>query len=91
MNRVIKIEQAEYLKDYKIKLLFDDGESSIIDFYDFLNESSNPEIRKYLDKNLFKGFNIVDGDLDWNDFDLVFPIFDLYSGSIYKSKSTSAA
>jgi hypothetical protein len=79
---VISIDKATYLEDYKIEFLFSDGMVKIIDFYDFLNNAKNPMTRKYLDKNRFKRFEIKYGDINWNDFELCFPIWDLHEGRI---------
>ena len=48
----------------------------------FLFLSLNPLIRKYLDANEFSKFEIVDGDLEWNDYDLCFPVADLHENRI---------
>ncbi|MCX6073996.1 MAG: DUF2442 domain-containing protein [Campylobacterales bacterium] len=77
-NQIIAIEQAEYRGDYKIRLVFNDEKIQIIDFYNFIDSSYNPEIVKYKDLELFKQFSITDGDLEWNDYDFCFPISDLY-------------
>lgn len=78
----IEIEAAEYVEGYKLNLRFSDGTERIVDLEDFLSKSSNPMIKKYLDKEEFKGFTIEYGDLFWNDYDLCFPVADLYEGSI---------
>ena len=39
-------------------------------------------IKKYLNPDEFKKFTIEYGDLTWNDYDLCFPIADLYEGKI---------
>ena len=39
-------------------------------------------IRKYLDEKKFKQYELDDGDLEWNDYDLCFPIADLYENTI---------
>jgi hypothetical protein len=77
-NQLISVDQAEYLENYKIRLLFNDGKEQIIDFENFIVASRNPHINKYRDLTLFKQFKITDGDLEWNDYDLCFPIADLY-------------
>ena len=77
-NQIIAIEQAEYMGEYRIRLVFNDNKIQIIDFSTFINTSYNPEITKYKDLELFKQFSITDGDLEWNDYDLCFPIADLY-------------
>ncbi|MCK5074485.1 MAG: DUF2442 domain-containing protein [Bacteriovoracaceae bacterium] len=87
----IIISKAEYIAPYKIKINFKDGTKQIVDFDPFLSKSKNPEIKKYLDVDLFKTFKIIDGDLNWNDFDLIFPIYDLYTNQICKHSNSNAA
>jgi hypothetical protein len=79
---VISINKAEYLGDYRINLWFSDGVEKEIDFGIFLKNSKNPMSRKYLDKKLFRNFKIEHGDIVWGDYDLCFPIWDLYEGKI---------
>ena len=74
----LEIESAKYIDDYKLKLIFNDGKINIVDFENFILSSRHPEIKKYQDKSLFKNFNLTYGELEWRDYDLVFPIFDLY-------------
>lgn len=81
-EQVITIISAEYIGEYKIKLSFNDNTIQLVDFFPFLNSSLNPLIRKYLDKQEFKKFKIDNGDLEWNDYDLCFPIADLYENNI---------
>ena len=82
MYKVISIEKAKYIDDYKIYLLFNDGKKNIIDFKNFIVKSQHPDIQKYKDLNLFKNFNLEYGEIEWNDYDLTFPIYDLYNGTI---------
>lgn len=79
---VISIKSAIYLEDYSIKITFNDGVENIIDFKPFLNQSMHPSIKKYLKKESFLNFQIVNGNLNWNDYDLIFPISQLYDGTI---------
>ena len=39
-------------------------------------------IRAYLSPDRFRQFSIEHGDLIWNDYDLCFPMADLYEGNI---------
>ena len=86
-NQIITIKEVEYLGGYKLNLLFNDNTNQPIDFYPFLSESLNPLIRKYLDLNEFKKFELDNGDLQWNDYDLCFPIADLYENNLSPRKS----
>lgn len=79
---VVSIHKAAYVGEYKIKLLFSDGVERVIDFSDFLKNAKNPMTRKYIDKELFKNFSIVYGEIVWNDYDMCFPIWNLYEGKI---------
>ena len=79
---VISINKAIYEGDYKIKLYFSDGIERLIDFSKFLTSARNPMVKKYLDKKMFQKFNIEYGDIVWNDYEMCFPIWDLYEGKI---------
>ena len=78
----LKIDSAKYLSDYAIRIKFSDGNEKLVDFKPFLSKSLHPSIKKYLDENKFSNFSLTDGNLNWNDFDLIFPISDLYNGKI---------
>ena len=78
----LKIDYAKYLSDYAIRIRFSDGKEKLVDFKPFLSKSLHPSIKKYLDENNFSNFSLTDGNLNWNDYDLIFPISDLYTGQI---------
>lgn len=80
--KVVSVEAARYVSGYKLLIRFDDGHESTVDFGPFLKSSAHPAISAYLNLRRFKQFSIEDGMLHWNDFDLVFPIADLYRGKI---------
>ncbi len=79
---ILKIEKAKHMGRHILKISFSDDTDKIIDFKPFLEESRNPEIRKYLSIKCFKKFKIRNGDLMWGDFDLIFPLMDLYANKI---------
>ncbi|WP_395043478.1 hypothetical protein [Flavobacterium sp.] len=80
--KVINIVEAKLINDYVIQFIFDDKVERKIDFYPFLNASKNLMTRKYLETENFKNFSIKYGDIVWNDYEMCFPIWDLYSGKI---------
>lgn len=88
---VINIVSAELVGDHRIRLYFDDGTRQEIDFKPFLSASAHPEIRAYLDPQSFGTFRVEYGELEWGDYDLCFPIADLYCGRIDKSVLLEAA
>ncbi|HZK81923.1 MAG TPA: DUF2442 domain-containing protein [Humisphaera sp.] len=81
-NAIIFVERAELAGDFRLKLTFNDATQRIVDFAPFLRRSRNPLIQEYLDPVKFDRFTVKDGDLIWGDYDLCFPIADLYEGRI---------
>jgi hypothetical protein len=81
-NAVIFIERADREGEFKLRLTFNDGTVRSVDFGPFLRQSRNPLIQAYLDADLFARFTVKDGDLIWGDYDLCFPIADLYEGHV---------
>jgi len=63
---------AEYISDYKIKVVFEDGLERAINLKQFLTDTKNPLIKKFLDIEKFQKFHVEYGALCWeeNDFDL---------------------
>lgn len=81
-NDLIEIKSATYIGDYVIRISFNNGVNRVVDFKPFLESSLHPSIQKYLDEIKFQQFELIDGNLNWNDYDLIFPINDLYEGKI---------
>lgn len=79
---IIEIEDAKYLGNYKIRLKFNNTKTRVIDFESFLSNAKNPMTVKYRKKDLFQNFIIEYGDLIWGDYEMCFPIADLYAGKI---------
>jgi len=86
--KTLTISRAKYVSEHKLQLVFSDGKVQIVDFGPFLKNAGHPEIRKYLNTKLFKRFSIKDGELMWGDFDLIFPILDIYENNLDRNKST---
>jgi hypothetical protein len=80
--KLINITTAEQLSDYALRLSFDDGTEQTIDFKPFLSLSRHPDIRAYLEPSRFAAYRIEYGELVWGDYDLCFPIADLYQNQL---------
>lgn len=81
-NQLIEMKSAEYISGYQLRLRFGDGSEKTIDFEPFLMQAKNPMITKYRNLDQFKKFRLEYGDLIWNDYELCFPIAQLYAGQI---------
>ncbi|MCL2844960.1 MAG: DUF2442 domain-containing protein [Chitinivibrionia bacterium] len=78
-----KIKQADFIGAYSVLLTFNDGVKRKVNFGSFLKKSLHPTIRSYLDENNFKKFKIESGNIVWGqNWDLVFPVEQLYKGKI---------
>jgi hypothetical protein len=82
IDDIIEIISAKYIGDYAIRIFFSNGINKLVDFKPFLESSLHQSIRKYLDEKKFKNYKIIDGNLNWNDYDLIFPIEDLLEGKL---------
>jgi hypothetical protein len=77
----MNIVKATYSKDYMIEFEFSDGKITQIDFKLFLFHSSNPLIKQFQRKSLFKHFVVKPRYIDWAN-DMGFSATDLYTGKI---------
>ena len=87
MNAIINIIKANYVGGYTLELEFNDGKSQKVNFEPFLQKSLHPEIRSYLNQDKFTQFRVEYGDLVWGDFELCFPVKDLYANQISHSRA----
>lgn len=86
----INIVTAEQVGDFRIQLQFDDGIEQTVDFKPFLTHALHPDIRVWLDPARFATFRLEYGELVWGDYDLCFPVIDLYRNQIEHLSSLEA-
>lgn len=87
----INIISATQIGEYRIQVVFDDNTAQEIDFKPFLVRSHHPDIRAYLEPVRFASFRVEYGELVWGDYELCFPIIDLYRNTIEHNHSMIAA
>jgi Protein of unknown function (DUF2442) len=85
----INIASATQTGEYRIQLVFDDKTVQEVDFKPFLIHSHHPDIRAYLDPNRFSDFKVANGELVWGDYELCFPIIDLYRNAIVRASASN--
>ena len=79
---IISIEKAEYARDLRLRVFFSDGKRRTVDFAPFLYHNPHPTLLKYQDPDRFKKFKIISGNLNWNNYEMIFPLEQLYEGKI---------
>lgn len=76
------IKEAIYIEDYKILVKFHDGVERLLDLQTFLQNVALPNVRKYLDPELFKTFYITPWGLCWGDNEWDINPIDIYNQNI---------
>ena len=61
-----EVDSAEYIGDYKVSVLFNDGVKKIIDFHEILFIHDYPAFRSLKNPEVFRKFNITD-TLEWDN------------------------
>lgn len=89
-SATVNIITAEQVGDFRIHLRFDDGIEQNVDFEPFLTHAPHPDIRAWLDPARFAAFRLEYGELVWGDYDLCFPVIDLYLNQIEHNTSLEA-
>ena len=87
----VNIKSVEQAGDYSLRLSFDDGTTQTVDFKPFLSSSRHPDIRAYLDLARFAAYRVEYGELVWGDYDLCFPIVDLYENKLMPDSTLEKA
>ncbi|HEY3761413.1 MAG TPA: DUF2442 domain-containing protein [Verrucomicrobiae bacterium] len=87
----LRVEKARYVPRYKVGIEFNDGARRVVNFEPFLKKAQNPMFTKYRLLKNFKSFHIDHGDLMWGDFEMIFPIMDLYLDTILKGEETGSS
>jgi len=82
--KTISVKEARFLHDYVLLITFTNGVVRNVDFSNFLHAPSTPSyLKAYSDEANFKNFKVENGNVVWGrDWDLIFPIPELYSGKI---------
>jgi hypothetical protein len=81
-TKYLDITEAKYLSGYRLRLTFNDGTGRLVDFEPFLRRAQNPDITQYRRLSKFGRFQLHYGNLMWGDYEMIFPIMDLYRGEI---------
>jgi hypothetical protein len=90
-TKYLEIMEASYVSGYKLRLSFNDGTARVMDFESFLRHAQNPDLTQYRQLRKFKSFRLHYGNLMWGDYEMIFPIMDLYRGNILKGEETAPA
>ena len=78
------VKSAKHIKSHILEVEFSDGESRLIDFSPFIFSAGHPDYDRYKSEAGFLNFKIEDGNLNWDDYTMIFPVEDLYTGKLLR-------
>lgn len=80
----ISVASARHLRDHILEITFEDGHQSVVDFAPFIFSVEHPDYEPYKNIEKFLAFEIEDGNLNWDDYTMIFPVEDLYTNRIIR-------
>ncbi|MDQ7074649.1 MAG: DUF2442 domain-containing protein [Gammaproteobacteria bacterium] len=81
----MEIINVTHLRSHILAIDFNDGHRSMVDFAPFLYGNAHPDCDRYKRIGDFLRFEVEDGNLNWDDYTMIFPIEDLYHNTLIKS------
>ena len=85
----IQITQATHIADLILHIEFSDGTARTIDFRPLLLAHPHPQYDHYISPDNFKKFKIEHGNIVWGkNWDLIFPIDQLYQGAVESTEAS---
>ena len=76
------VKRATHQIGHILKIEFGDGHVAHVDFAPFILSSGHPDYEKYKSIKEFVKFEVIDGNLNWDDYTMIFPVEDLYRNNI---------
>ncbi len=79
----LKIIAAKYFGNGIVEITFNDKHFEFINVTKYIIDNPHPQYNKYLDKKKAKQFKLENGNIVWGkNWDLIFPIDDIYLGKL---------
>lgn len=76
------VKNAKHKIGHILEIEFSDGHRENVDFAPFIFSSRHPDYEKYKSVNEFLKFLLIDGNLNWDDYTMIFPVEDLYRNNL---------
>ena len=80
----LSVKTAQHKTGHILEIKFSDGHIENVDFAPFIFSSGHPDYESYKSIDKFLKFDIIDGNLNWDDYTMIFPIEDLYHNKIMR-------
>lgn len=80
----LAVQSVRHQGGHVLELTFNDGHVQCVDFAPFILSDGHPDYERYALVDEFLRFEIVDGNLNWDDYSMVFPVEDLYRNTLIR-------
>ncbi len=75
----LSVVKVKPLAGHILEISLNDSHTSIVDFAPFIFGVCHPDYEQYRSVESFLTFEIEDGNLNWGDYTMIFPVENLYS------------
>jgi len=78
----LSIVSAKHIESYILELRFNNKHIQRVDLSSFIFSNRHPDYEQYKNKDMFLNYKLIDGNLNWDDYRMIFTVEDLYKGKI---------
>lgn len=79
------VVETAHVQDHVLNIVFNNGHSVIVDFAPFIFSNGHPNYEPYKNIDVFLSYKLEDGNLNWDDYTMIFPVENLYANSLLKN------
>lgn len=80
----LSVKSATHNTSHVLEIEFSDGYVGCVDFAPFIFSNEHPDYKKYREIEEFLKYEIIDGNLNWDDYTMIFPVEDLRKNKLIK-------
>ncbi|MCA6058834.1 DUF2442 domain-containing protein [Thalassolituus sp. ST750PaO-4] len=78
----LSVLKATHVTGHILEIEFSDNHVSVVDFAPFIFSDGHPDYDVYKDISRFVQFDLLDGNLSWDDYTMIFPVEHLYENKL---------
>lgn len=81
----LSVKSAKHQIGHILEVTFSDGKIVHVDFAPFIFSNEHPDYMKYRSISEFMNFSIIDGNINWDDYSMIFPVIDIYNNRLMRN------
>lgn len=80
----LSVVNAQHITGHILDITFSDGHNAVVDFAPFIFSAGHPDYEFYKKLDNFLAYKLDDGNLNWDDYTMIFSVEDLYHNRLIK-------